>query len=114
RHDDRPAAFNYPTTYWRVGQVVAGQREFSVPAGTPPGTYSIEIGVYGQGVGSDLNVLREGKFPSGTGAKVATIQVTSPATPPDLAALPIPGRVNILANRDLRLIGSAVQAARVP
>jgi uncharacterized membrane protein len=114
RHDDRPAAFNYPTTSWRVGQVVAGQREFEVPIGTPPGTYSLEIGVYGQGIGSDLNILREGKIPSGTGAKIATIQVVSAPVPPDLTRLALPGQVNLRANAELRLIGSVVQTSRVP
>ena len=108
RHDDRPAAFNYPTNYWRVGQVVAGQREFEVPAGTPPGTYSIEVGVYGQGMGSDLNVLADGKTPMGTSVKVATVVVKPASTVPDLSTLPIPNRINQAANADLELIGSGV------
>jgi mannosyltransferase len=113
RHDDRPAAFNYPTTYWRVGQVVAGQRDFEVPVGTPPGTYSLEIGVYGQGVGSDLNVLAGGKTPIGTSAKVATIEVKPASAIPDLTALAIPNQVNAGANGDVELLGSAVQTPRV-
>ncbi|HLZ08993.1 MAG TPA: glycosyltransferase family 39 protein, partial [Chloroflexota bacterium] len=113
RHDDRPAAFNYPTTYWRVGQIVAGQREFEIPAGTPPGTYSIEIGVYGQGIGSDLNVLRDSKIATGTGAKIATIQVVPAPAPPDVVTLPIPVRLNEPANSELRIVGTTGLTPRV-
>jgi hypothetical protein len=113
RHDDRPAAFNYPTNYWRPAQIVAGQRDFEVPPGTPPGTYYLEVGVYGQGIGSDLDVLQDGSAPAGTTARVATIVVTSPATSPDVASLAIPNRTDSKANDVVRLLGSSVQTARV-
>jgi hypothetical protein len=69
--------------------------------------------VYGQGVGSDLNVLRGGQVPSGTAATLASIDVVRPAQPVDVAKLDVPNRQDVAYGRDLRLLGGAVQTPRV-
>ncbi len=115
RHDDRPAAFNFPTMYWRPGQVVTGDIQIQVPPGTPPGSYDVEVGVYGQGQGQDLNVLTGGGVATGTAASVATLTVTRPTTPPDVSSLDIPTRPDVQFGSDLRLVGVNVpttQSAR--
>jgi len=112
RGDDRPAAFNYPTMYWRPGQVVRGVRELQVPPGTPPGTYYLELGVYGQGAGSDLNVLRDGTVAEGTSVRVASIQVDRPTTPADPQTLPIPNRRAASYGGDVRLLGATLLTQR--
>jgi uncharacterized membrane protein len=109
RHDSRPAAYNYPTMYWRPGQVVSGQLSFSVPPDTPPGNYQLEVGVYGQGVGSDLDVLQAGTVPIGTAQRLASIQVVSPDPPVDPAKLDIPNPTSVTFGAGLRLLGSSLQ-----
>lgn len=114
RHDRRPAADTYPTTSWPVGQVVTGDLIFEVPVGTPPGTYELEVGSYGQGVGSDLNILKDGTIPIGTAARIATITVTRPTTVVDPTKLAVADRQNTTFGGDLRLFGSELSTAKVP
>jgi len=114
RHDGRPAADTYPTTSWPAGQVVTGDLPFAVPVGTPPGTYALEIGVYGQGVGSDLDVLKDRKVPLGTSVKVASVTVTVPSPPPDPSKIDLPERRNVAVSADLELLGSTLSSLRTP
>lgn len=114
RHDGRPAAETYPTTYWPAGQVVSGRLTYDVPPATPPGTYYLEVGSYGQGVGSDLNVLKNGDVPDGTTAKLARITVTRPDQQPDPNKLDIPNRQNVAFGDSLQLLGAALNPTTVP
>jgi 4-amino-4-deoxy-L-arabinose transferase-like glycosyltransferase len=114
RHDDRPAAFNFPTMYWRPGQVVSGDVQFQVPPGTPPGSYDLEIGVYAQGQGTDLNVLRDGSVAAGTAISVAQIDVKRPASPPNATGLAIPPSEQAHFAQDLTLLGSTVAVRQAP
>ena len=107
RHDGRPAAETYPTTSWPVGQVVSGKLPFQVPPGTPPGTYDLELGVYGQGVGADLNVLKAG-VPSGTAIRFAKITVLPPVATIDPSSAHLPGARNVDFQSLLRLVGVEV------
>jgi hypothetical protein len=113
RHDDRPAAYNFPTIYWRPGQVVTGDVHFTVPPGTPPGRYDLELGVYGQGQGSDLNVLTNGDVATGTAQSIARITVTRPPTPPTVQSLGIPHPIDAALGDGLRLLGTGVSAVQV-
>jgi 4-amino-4-deoxy-L-arabinose transferase-like glycosyltransferase len=113
RHDDRPTAFNYPTMYWHPGQVVRGLRDFDVPPGTPPGTYYLELGVYAQGNGADLNVLKDGHVAEGTTFRVAKILVDRPASAPTIQSLGIPPSPGATFADDLRLLGATVLTSRV-
>jgi hypothetical protein len=45
-HDSQPCGGHYPTTTWQVGQVILDVHPLAVPAGTPPGDYQIEAGLY--------------------------------------------------------------------
>jgi hypothetical protein len=115
RHDDRPAAYNFPTMYWRPGQIVAGDVHFSVPPGTPPGTYDLELGVYGQGQGGDLNVLTDGDVAVGTAQPIARLTVTRPSSPPTVESLGISRLIDATPGDGLRLLGASIaakQAAR--
>lgn len=113
RHDGRPAAETYPTTSWTVGQVVPGELTFQVPLGTPPGSYFLEVGTYGQGIGSDLDVLQDGRTPIGTAFKVASVTVVRPANAVDPTKVDAPHRQNVAFGSDLDLIGSSLDSARV-
>jgi mannosyltransferase len=112
RRDDRPAAYNYPTMYWRPGQVVTGDVRFEIPPGTPPGQYDLELGVYGQGQGTDLNVLRDGAVATGTAESIAPITVTRPGVPPRVQSLAISHPVDATFGSDLRLLGTSLTAER--
>lgn len=113
RHDGRPAAETYPTTSWPAGQVVPGELSFQVPPAIPPGTYFLELGTYGQGVGSDLDVLQDARTPIGTSIKVVPLTVTRAHKVVDPSGIDIPHRQNITLGGDVVLLGSTVEAPRL-
>jgi hypothetical protein len=44
--DAPPRAGRYPTTVWDAGEVIADVHEITIDPATPPGNYSIELGLY--------------------------------------------------------------------
>ncbi len=51
----RPVRSGYPTTEWRAGQIVQDPWLLPVPAGTPPGTYQLELAVFEAETQTELN-----------------------------------------------------------
>ena len=45
---ERPVAGQYPTSAWRPGEVVIDYHELVAPTWLPPGTYSVEVGLFQQ------------------------------------------------------------------
>lgn len=112
QQDGRPAAVTYPTNYWRPDQVISADRDFDVPAGTPPGVYRLDLGVYPRG-GADLNVLQNGQVPIGNFATIAEVTVRRPTPPPDPAKLGWPTEPNATIGDGLHLLGARLGVARV-
>ena len=55
--DDRqPLAGGHPTTRWLPGQTVADRHDLVLPKEIPPGTYTVEIGLYDASNGARLGV----------------------------------------------------------
>jgi hypothetical protein len=46
QHDKIAASDTYPTSHWKKGTVIRDKYEIQVHPGTPPGDYTIEIGLY--------------------------------------------------------------------
>ncbi len=46
RADAQPSSGTQPTSAWEAGQRVADHRALTIPPGTPPGNYAIQIAVY--------------------------------------------------------------------
>ncbi len=46
QHDSEPASGFRPTGNWNQGETISDLVGLLVPAGTPPGNYSIELGLY--------------------------------------------------------------------
>jgi hypothetical protein len=58
--DSVPCDGNYPTTRWVTGEVIVDEYEIPVNPGTPPGEYSIEVGMYEPETRERLAVFDEG------------------------------------------------------
>lgn len=56
QHDGLPAGGGYPTPLWVAGEVVADAHRLDLPAGLPPGTYTLEVGLYRAEDGTRLAV----------------------------------------------------------
>ena len=44
--DSPPVRGDYPTTLWRVGDVILDEHILQIPAGLEPGDYQVEVGLY--------------------------------------------------------------------
>jgi 6-pyruvoyl-tetrahydropterin synthase related domain len=74
--DGIPVGGFSPTSQWHAGEVVEDPRRLTIPAGTPPGTYAIEIGMYRlQPVLENLPISQNGQPPGASLISVGTVQV---------------------------------------
>ncbi|MCC7361928.1 MAG: hypothetical protein IT317_20760 [Anaerolineales bacterium] len=46
--------FSYPSEQWQVGDTLLVRLALPLPAGQPPGTYTVKLGVYSQGAAASL------------------------------------------------------------
>jgi hypothetical protein len=65
QHDQTPGDGAYPTTSWVAGEYMADAYAIPVNAGTPPGDYWIEVGIYDPLSGARLPVTGAGGGPVG-------------------------------------------------
>jgi hypothetical protein len=65
QHDQTPGDGAYPTTSWVAGEYMADAYAIPVNAGTPPGDYWIEVGIYDPLSGARLPVAGTGDGPVG-------------------------------------------------
>lgn len=72
--DSPPANGGYPTTAWPSGALVADERWITIPAGTPPGPYYLEAGMYEP---ATMKVLGAGG-PGPSQQRLGPLQVVSP------------------------------------
>jgi hypothetical protein len=70
-----------PTSRWRLDQYARDEHRLTLLPGTPPGTYTLTVGVY-QVDGAGLSVLDENQIPQGQAFVLGTITVTRAAQPP--------------------------------
>jgi hypothetical protein len=75
----RPVADLYPTNAWPVGAVIPDYHELSLPPWLPPGSYSLEVGLF-RPFGAGLEIDGE----SGGWLPLRTLQIEPPADPPPL------------------------------
>lgn len=74
QYDSYPAAGDYPTTVWEIGEIVNDRRELALPAGLAAGTYRVEVGMY------DLQTLQ----------RLPAFDADSARLPDDRILLPTP------------------------
>jgi 4-amino-4-deoxy-L-arabinose transferase-like glycosyltransferase len=103
RWDGRPSAYLYPTTRWRVGPIVFGRHDLDLLPGTPPGEYSLEVGVYTQADPVGLDVLDRAGAPLGKRAVAGAVQL--PVLPITADQMLIPDRLEADMGGGLQLLG---------
>jgi hypothetical protein len=60
QNDASPDNGHYPTSLWQPGEVVPETITLSLPAGRPPGLYTLHIGLYHPDTGQRLPLLSGG------------------------------------------------------
>lgn len=75
---------NEPTKTWEPGLYVQEPVTLAIPPGTPPGSYTVQAGIYSHSLGRNLDVLDAGGNPVGVLVDLTELVVTRP---PRAAAL---------------------------
>ncbi|MDH4208775.1 MAG: hypothetical protein OEV76_07870, partial [Anaerolineae bacterium] len=93
-----------------VGGRILDHQSLLIPAGTPPGLYRLELGLYRLGTGECLNVRDQEGVPQGVYKRLGVVEVVVPASPPPEESL----SVQYLAASDsasgLRFLGFSLGA----
>ncbi len=87
--DREPVGGLRPFHQQPVGGEILDQHGLLVPAGTPPGSYQLRLGVYRLEDGRWLDVLDQNGEPQGVQLVLGTIEVQAPAIVPPVAALSV-------------------------
>jgi len=89
RLDRRPAAYLYPTTRWKVGELLFGRYELPVLPGTPPGEYQLEVILYSAARPEGLDIVDGNGVAKGVRAIIGTVTVPKAEQPPSREELGI-------------------------
>ena len=89
RLDRRPAAYLYPTTRWKVGELLFGRYELPVLPGTPPGEYQLEVILYSAARPEGLDIVDGNGVAKGVRAIIGTVTVPKAERPPSREELGI-------------------------
>jgi hypothetical protein len=97
--DDWPAEGFLPTSQWREGMIVGDEYGIEIVAGTPPGDYGLEVGMYSVLDGGGTRVLDHWEAPQ------RMVRVVKPLTPPSVESLEIQNLVPRRLGRQVELLG---------
>jgi len=75
RLDRRPAAYLYPTTRWKVGELLFGHYSLPILPGTPPGEYQLEVVLYSEARPEGLDAVDADGVARGASAVIGTVTV---------------------------------------
>ncbi len=93
--DERPLGARLPASQWPSGQTERQTLALPIPAGTPPGAYTVELVVYDPATGQPLPATG-GELPAtANGVRLGSVTVARPQTTPPLR--PALGRFGPLA-----------------
>jgi 4-amino-4-deoxy-L-arabinose transferase-like glycosyltransferase len=108
QQDSAPVAGLRPFATWADGEVVSDRHGLLIPAGTPPGNYSLKLSVYNSTTGQSLSLRDTAGRLQGTELTLATIPVQKATYAPPIEALfiPYPLRADFTApDQTIRLLG---------
>jgi hypothetical protein len=78
QHDSEPDEGKYPTSQWVPGALVRDTHPLLIPPDLPPGTYSIQVGIYLEQTLERLSVLRSSEPSQNNAIKVGSVEVLGP------------------------------------
>ena len=103
---DRVPFYFLPTTLWPVGQLIRQEHELTIPPGTPPGEYRLELRVYGFESGDLLPVTVEPRASSETTVlTLSEVVVARPTKSVSAEGLELAHRTFATYGGRLRLLG---------
>jgi hypothetical protein len=104
QRDSEPVSGQRPTTSWAVNETVQDRYGIPVLAGTPPGDYFVELGMYRAEDGKRLGIVDGNGKVSSDRLLIGPISIGPPEQQPSIESLGIPSTVNVQLGA-LRLLG---------
>ncbi len=104
QRDAEPGGGVRLTNTWQVGEQISDHYGLPIQAGTAPGDYLVEVGLYGVDDGQRLPITA-GEGMGGDRVILQKVRVVRPQTPPPLAALDLQYRHTITLDADLQVLG---------
>jgi len=97
--DNWPAQGFLPTSQWKEGMIVKDEYSVETLAGTPPGDYNLEVGMYSVLDGGGTRVLGRWEAPQ------RTVRIVKPLTPPSAENLEIQNLLTRSLGDQVELLG---------
>lgn len=114
QHSDHQHPAGVPTRAWYPGDIFIDGNVLHVPAGTPPGKYTLRVVVYPYGGPDDtLDIVDQTAGVHGKALDAVDIQVKRPSQPASIEELAPPLRIERPLGADLQLLGSSPLPERV-
>jgi 4-amino-4-deoxy-L-arabinose transferase-like glycosyltransferase len=96
----------FPTSAWAPGEWADASYGLPIPAGIPPGDYSIEVGLYNPATGAGRGASGTDSRFLGTQVRAANVSILPPPAPPTVEDLQIPVQLDSPTGQ-LELLGLA-------
>ena len=87
--DGQPSSGTQPTSSWQPGQIVYDHHPLTIPPGTPPGTYTVQIAMYNPSTNATANITAPENL-RGQTLTLGNIDVVRPQGSPPVPTIPNP------------------------
>lgn len=104
--DRRPAAYAYPTSLWRPGEILFGETTIPVVRAAPPGEYLVQVRAYSLAEAKGLDVLSRTGEPRGRTFALGPVPVEEPTTWPAVDSLDMSQYLGVELCENFVLLGS--------
>jgi 4-amino-4-deoxy-L-arabinose transferase-like glycosyltransferase len=106
RLDRRPAAYAYPTSLWRPGEILFGESTIPLVRSAPPDEYLLQLRVYSLDEMKSVDVLTGTGESRGKTFTLGPIPVEEPATWPGVDTLDMSQALGVELTKNFVLLGS--------
>jgi hypothetical protein len=103
----------YPTHLWELDEYNRDQHEICIPLGTPPGKYSLGVGLYDPDTMMRLSILEDEGHEAGM-YFLEQVTVTRPESPPAIEDLDMQRQVAVEYENGMTLLGYSAERDYLP
>jgi len=96
---------DYPTMRWATVRYVTDPHSITIPPGTPPGEYTIRVGLWNRETGVRQLVLEQNGAILGDAVDLPILVRVEPGPAPDISTLPVARVLSIDIAPGIRLVG---------
>lgn len=106
-----PIQTAFPVSSWAPGTTIKERMLLPIPPGTPPGDYTLDVGLYSAYTGHSATAYDGAGSPVGTAIPIGTVAIRRPRHPADPALLGFETMLNAPLTGGITLLGSEMQVS---